>query len=312
MSIETIVIESEDQWLQQRTQDITSTEVSALFGLSPYKTEFELYHEKSNGQAVKIPDNTRMKWGRRFEAPIAQGVAEDQGWNIAKINVYMRDAAARIGSSFDYKIESSSDGPGLLEIKNVDTLQFRKNWLDDEAPEHIELQIQHQMEVSGIKWCALVAMVGGNDPKVILRNYDSDIGRSIRAKVAAFWETVDSGRAPSADYTRDADLVARLHSRSNAGEILDTTNDVEFERLVLEYQTLSVQIDELDAQRKAHKAQLLERIGAAEKVIGPWGSIAAGQVKASQGRLITAEMVGTYQGARSGYRNFKLNMKKEI
>lgn len=312
MSIETIVIESEDQWLQQRTKDITSTEVSALFGLSPYKTEFELYHEKSNGQVVKIPDNTRMKWGRRFEAPIAHGVAEDQGWNIQKMGVYMRDMEARIGSSFDYRIDSSSDGPGLLEIKNVDALQFRKNWLDDEAPEHIELQIQHQMEVSGIKWCALVAMVGGNDPKIILRNYDPDIGRSIRAKVAAFWQMVATGIAPSADYTRDADVVARLHSQSNAGEILDATNDVEIERLVFDYHALGSKIDELEALRKAHKAQLLERIGTAEKVIGPWGSIAAGQVKGSEGKLITAEMVGTYQGARSGYRNFKINMKKEI
>ena len=84
MTIETIQIQSQDQWLAERVKDVTSTEVSALFDLNPYLTQFELYQQKSTGQVVKIPENTRMKWGKRLEAPIALGVAEDEGWDIAK------------------------------------------------------------------------------------------------------------------------------------------------------------------------------------------------------------------------------------
>ena len=146
MTTETIQIESREQWLQERTKDVTSTEVSALYGLSPYKTEFELFHEKRDGLVVNIQSNERMRWGNRLEAAIAHGAAEEMGWQIAKLNVYMRDIDARIGSSFDFEIKSSSQGPGILEIKNVDWLQYQRNWIDDgagniEAPEHIELQI---------------------------------------------------------------------------------------------------------------------------------------------------------------------------
>jgi hypothetical protein len=34
-------------------------------------------------------------------------------------------------------------------------------------------------------------------------------------------------------------------------------------------------------------------------------------VKASDGKLITADMVGTTVGARAAYRGFRLNLKKE-
>jgi putative phage-type endonuclease len=312
MSIESIEITDETTWLEQRLKDITSTEVSALFDLSPYKTAFELYHEKSNGVVVKIPENTRMKWGKRFEAPIAYGVAEDQKWSISKMNVYMRDTDARIGSSFDFRIDSSSDGPGIMEIKNVAELQYKRTWLDGEAPEHIELQIQHQMEVSGLKWTALVAMVGGNDPKIIYRNYDADIGKSIRAKVEAFWQMVETGLAPSADYSKDADIINKLYAQANQGEIFDATGDEEIARLVSQYQRAGKDIDDLEALRKAYRAQLLERIGTAEKVIGPWGSISCGRTKDTPPTLITPEMVGTSYGGRAGFRNFKVNMKKEM
>jgi hypothetical protein len=42
----------------------------------------------------------------------------------SKLDVYMSDLDIRMGSSFDFQIDSSSDGPGIMEIKNVDRLEF--------------------------------------------------------------------------------------------------------------------------------------------------------------------------------------------
>ena len=39
-----------DHWLSLKSEDISSTESAALFGLSPYSSEFELYHEKLSGE----------------------------------------------------------------------------------------------------------------------------------------------------------------------------------------------------------------------------------------------------------------------
>ena len=77
--IETINPENKTAWLALRKLDITSTDDPALFGMSPYKSEYQLYHDKLNGDLVEIEDNARMKWGRRLQDPIGYGIAEDLG-----------------------------------------------------------------------------------------------------------------------------------------------------------------------------------------------------------------------------------------
>jgi putative phage-type endonuclease len=315
MAIETIKIESHEQWLKDRSKDITSTEISALYGLSPYLSEFELYHNKKDNVIVRIQPNERMRWGTRLESAIAYGAAEDQGWDISKLNVYMRDTEARIGSSFDFKINSTANGAGIMEIKNVDRLQYMKSWVDDgegniEAPEHIELQIQHQMEVSGYEWTALVALVGGNEQKIILRNRDREIGKDIRQRVAAFWEQVKNNTAPSPDYSVDAEfIIKQLRAESEPDLVLESNADLD--QLIEQYNFLSASVKSQNALKDSTKAQILERIGKASKVISPLGTISCGAVKGSAGTLITPDMLGTYIGAREGYRSFRFNAKKE-
>ena len=60
-----IEYKTEAEWLKLRESDVTSSDVAALFGESPYTTEFELYHRKKNGLALAWEDNDRAKWGRR-------------------------------------------------------------------------------------------------------------------------------------------------------------------------------------------------------------------------------------------------------
>ena len=314
MATEMIEIKSREQWLKERTKDVTSTEVSALYGLSPYMSEFELYHQKRDGLVVSIEPNERMRWGNRLESAIAHGAAEDQGWDIAPLNVYMRDLDVKIGSSFDFQINSKSDGLGILEIKNVDWLQYRQNWIDDgngniEAPEHIELQIQHQMEVSGYAWTALVALVGGNEQKVVLRNRDKEIGADIRQRVNEFWQRIQNNTPPAADYTMDAEfMIKKLHNKSMDGLIAEA--DAELEDMIKQYVFVSKEASDLEKIKTQYKAQILERIGQASKVMTSFGSLSTGEVKGRSGTTITQDMVGTTIGVTEGYRGFRFYPKK--
>lgn len=313
--IETITYTSEAEWLALRLRDVTSTDVAALFGLSPYKTPFELYHEKGSGEAVAFHVNERMKWGTRLESAIANGVAEDQGWTVEPFKVYIRDPEARMGSSFDFQVHHPEHGRGIMEIKNVDGLVYRRSWKDDgagniEAPEHIELQVQHQMEVAGVEWCAIVALVGGNEAKLAFRRRDPAVGRAIRRRVDLFWKQVAMGDAPPADYTRDAELIAQLYSQVEQGTVYDAWTDAEIQSLVLDYK--QARNDEAAATDRATaaKAKILERVKTAEKIVGTFGSISLGRTKDSPPTLITAEMVGKTYGGRKGYRQFNPSWKE--
>ena len=315
MTIETIPVTDEQAWLEQRLKDVTSTEVSALFGLSPYLSEFELFHQKRDQVVVRLEENERMKWGKRLESIIAHGAAQDQGWDISKMDVYMRDVEARMGSSFDFQINSKSDGVGILEIKNVDGIQYARNWIDDgqgniEAPEHIELQVQHQMEVANVNWCAIVALVGGNTQKVVFRNRDRDVGHALRSKVANFWDRVSLNKPPSPDYTMDAEFIIK-QLRNHADEGLAIEANPMLEDMIKQYNFVAKEAGDLLKIKEQKKAEILEMIGTASKIVTSFGSMSTGMTKESQGTLVTPAMVGTYIGGRAGYRNFRFNPKKE-
>lgn len=313
-NIVTIPVTDIDSWLQNRLLDVTSTEVSALYDLSPYKTEYELYHEKKNGEIVRIEENERMTWGKRLEASIANGAAETMGWDIDKLDVYIRNPETRLGSSFDYQINSSSDGTGILEVKNVDGAVYRRNWNDDgagniEAPEHIELQIQHQMEVADVSWCAIVALVGGNTQKVIFRNRDREIGKDLVKKVGAFWAKVDAGTPPSADYEKDAEFIIKtLRNQAEAGLVAQA--DPDLDELIKGYAFASQEASSMAKVKDSYKAQILERVGEASKVLSGLGTISCGMSKPSEGTLVTQDMVGTYLNPRKGYRMFRFTKNK--
>ena len=201
MTVEIIPFTTEAAWLEARKQDVTSTESAALFGMSPYMTHFDLWHRKRFGLVPAFKTNERMKWGNRLEAAIAHGIADEKGWEIKPMKDYMRDPDLRLGSSFDFVITSLGE-PVHLEIKNVDYLAFRDGWIehDDgsmEAPEHIEMQVQHQMAVSGFKRAYIGAFVGGNRFELIERERDEAVIAAIKSMTKLFWESVEEGKEPS-------------------------------------------------------------------------------------------------------------------
>jgi len=146
VSRDTIKIQDEAQWLALRREDITSTMVPALFGLSPYTTIFELYQAKANGLEMEFKSNARVEKGNRMEAYAAQEIAHATGWTVEPFKDYVRIPGERMGSSFDCIATKPDGSRGILEIKAVDFFRHRDLWVDGEAPEHIEIQLQHQLE----------------------------------------------------------------------------------------------------------------------------------------------------------------------
>jgi putative phage-type endonuclease len=314
MPTETIIPRDHEHWLALRRQDVTSTESAALFGMSPYVTRFDLWHRKRSGEAPAFASNERMLWGNRLEAAIAQGLAEQHGWKVNPFKTYMRDADLRMGSSFDFMISREDGGADILEIKNVDYLAYRDGWIehDDgtiEAPEHIEMQVQHQLAVSGFSRAYIGALIGGNRAVLIERQRDEDVIRAIRAAVAEFWRSVDAGEEPDPVMPQDAAAVIRLNAYAEPGKILDASTRPEIAEAVECYRIACAEADRADEAKQIAKAELLAAIGDAERVLLPGLSISAGMVADNPGTLITPEMVGTYTGARRGYRNLRVSVK---
>ena len=295
MNRQTILPANEQEWLILRIEDLTSTDMAALFSISPYLTNFELWHRKKDKIIIELEPTERMVWGNRLQDSIAFGIAEERNWEVERMKAYMRLPEVRLGSSFDFRILSG----GLLEIKNVDSLAFQRGWLLDgdnlEAPPHIELQVQHQLLVSGEQLAFIGALVGGNRLILIKREPDPAIHEAIQEKAADFWMSIDASKEPQPDFERDAKFIASLYKYASPGKLLDATNNPELDAMVQQYVSLGKNLKEIESARDAAKAKLLMKIGEAEKVTGESWTISAG-------------LVGPAHIAydRAGYRSFKV------
>lgn len=306
---------TEEAWRAERSKDLTSTDIAALFGVSPYRTAFELYHVKHGNIAESTEENERTRWGKRLQDAIAQGVASEQGWAHRRMDEYVRDPELHIASSFDFRRLSAytladmvraeeledwylkdAESDVLIEVKNVDSLAFRNGWVTTdfglEAPAHIELQMQHQLGVSGLREGYIAALVGGNRVELLRREFDAVIWQRILDLAAWFWSLK---QAPAPDYARDYEVISRLHGYSCAGKVIEATPEVA--TLMAEYRAAAADYSDAERRKKVAKAKILERIGEAERVESPEFVISAKQVQPCE--------IAAY--TRDGFRGFRIN-----
>lgn len=297
MKTQTITPRDKQHWLELRKPLITSTEVAALFGLSPWVTEYELWHRKHDNLEIEFEPNERMLWGTRLEAAIAAGVAEDEKLSIRKMDEFIFDPEKRLGASFDYAIGED----GILEIKNVDSLIFKDGWIvsDDnvEAPVHIEIQVQTQLLVSGRKYVKIAPLIGGNKVVLIHREPDPTVIKAIEERVAAFWDSIRRNDPPKPDFIKDAEFISKLYKYAEPGKVIVGTPRMG--EMVLEYKRLGAIAKKADEEKDGVKAELLTMIGDAEKVQG-------------EGFSISASMIGPahVEYDRKPFRDFRTYIKK--
>lgn len=301
--VETIYPKNDEHWHSLRAKDVTSTEIAALFNLSPYMTKFELWHRHRDLSIVDIAQNERMIWGTRLQSAIAAGIAADNGWSCRPKPEYMRDPDLRIGASFDFEV-STPMGRGLLEVKNIDSMAFRDGWLDSdsgvEAPPHIELQVQHQMAVSGFDFAYIGALVGGNRVVLIHREATPSIINRIHAVVAEHWASVEANEPPLPDFARDSEFISKLYGYAEKDRLFDARGDKTIAALAADYRAANEEIKILDGRKSEIKARLLEVMGPAEKLLGDGFSISASMTEPTR--------VEAFE--RKGFRNFRCNFKK--
>lgn len=308
MNRELIKIQNEAHWLDLRRDDITSTMVPALFGLSPYTTKFELYHAKDSGTEVPFKSNNRVESGHRMEQYAAQEVAEAMGWKVEPFKDYMRIPGERMGSSFDCEATKPDGSKGILEIKAVDYFIHKDKWVDDQAPEHIEVQLQHQLECADrYEWGAIAAFTGIYDFHLYERDRDRDFGAALRKAVASFWSDVDNKREPEPDFARDLDIITLLHKGAD-GEKLDKTEDAEFQQLLARFDRWNETKKEAEKEAKKAKAEIHHILQGATGAFTDKYRVTAGYTKDNPGR---AAEPGEIIGAKQGYRQCLLKELKK-
>jgi predicted phage-related endonuclease len=264
MPIERRIITSINEWLAWRRNDVTASVVGALFGVHEYKTIFELWNDVT-GTTPPRAENKLMRRGRKWERTVADVVMEEHpDWKLRKANVYLRDPRLRLGATPDYFLTLPNGQRGVLQIKVINPMSFRRRWSETTAPQWIVLQTLVEMMLSKATFGVIAAMEvdGYNDD---VHYYDvprhAAAERRIRETVAAFWRTVESGAIPKPDYNRDGALLAAMHPHAKPGAVIDLRHDNRMPQILDERAKLKAELDAKKAALAALDTEIKQKLG---------------------------------------------------
>lgn len=170
-----------------------------------------------------------MLWGKRLEPAIAAGVAEDMRWKIAPSKVYhTHPTIAGMGCTLDFDILDHEHGPGILEIKLVhEYATWMNDWSEVRAPAYYEVQVQHQLAVTGCTWAVIACFIGQTSTvKLYERRPDAKVIAQVEQRVADFWASIKADRAPDPFGTADEiDVIKALHPVRDPRKVIEISDD---------------------------------------------------------------------------------------
>lgn len=207
-----IIIDNADhaEWLKSRTYGIGGSDASAIVGMNPYKTNIELFEEKTGRRIPEdISGKSYVKYGNDAEPLIRSlfGLDYPEYEIFYHENRILRNKAYPfLQASLDGELVDENGRKGILEIKTSNILQSMQyeKW-KDRIPDNYYIQVLHYLLVTGYEFVVLRAHLiseWGRDKRTTVKHYfiersevEDDLRMLLREE-KRFWEYVESGRKP--------------------------------------------------------------------------------------------------------------------
>ncbi|MDU7339346.1 MAG: YqaJ viral recombinase family protein [Clostridium sp.] len=202
-----------NDWIKARRNGIGASEAAAVVGLSPYKSNTDLWEEKTgNRTAPDISNKPYILYGKEAEKHLRALFSLD----FPQYQVYY-DEFGMIRNNLDCPFafatldgeltETSTGKKGVLEIKTTEIMRSGQwdEW-NNKIPQHYYIQVIHQLLATGYDFAVLKAQIKYRKDGVLtvaIRHYliervevESDI-QWLAEREKAFWKCVIEQKRPS-------------------------------------------------------------------------------------------------------------------
>jgi len=207
---------TEADWQEYRRnqQGIGGSDVAVILNLSPYKTAFALWLEKTGQTQAKPVQNEFVEWGNILEPVIREKFRRETGFEV-KENPYVMQH-----DDFDFMV-ANIDGEcfdpeigewGILEIKT--TSERNKGEWADGPPNHYHLQIQHYLIVMNYSYAYVAVLIGGNHFKYFKIMRDDYVIDKIISAEMEFTQLVKEKIPPEITHA-DSEALAEAYPEDN-------------------------------------------------------------------------------------------------
>ena len=224
---------SREQWLKVRQGGIGSSDAAAAVGLNPYKSPLELWMEKT-GRDEGLPktdpndETSPMYWGTLLESIVASHYTRRTGYKVRRINAVLQHPEEYwMRANIDRAVSGAPDVQ-LLECKTAG-LHGARLWKDG-VPEYVQLQVMHQLAVTGKQAADVAVLICGQELQVHRIERDETLIERLIELERQFWRYVELDEAPPADGSDSADVALRCLYPQDSGQTLELSQELELTR----------------------------------------------------------------------------------
>jgi len=304
-----------EDWLAVRKRGIGSSDAAAAVGLNPYKSQLELWLEKT-GRDDNLPktdphdETSPTYWGNLLEPIVAAHYSRRTGHKVRRINAVLQHPHPSLLwmlANIDREVVGS-DEVQILECKTAG-LNGARLWRDG-VPEYVQLQVQHQLAVTGKASADVAVLLGGQELEIHRIPRDEGlIGRLIQLE-RHFWQYVETDTPPPADGSESAELALRCLYPQDSGQTVDFSQDVTLSATFTDLVQVRLSLADLETQEAKLKQALLQAMGEASKAVFETGTVTWKKAKDSQvldtKRLLQEQptLLAQYSTIKTGSRRF--------
>jgi len=238
-------------WHEAREDSIGGSEVSTIMGLNPYESAYALWAKKTGKIPSLIEENWAIRFGKAFESPIlGLWSQEHPEYEVFTTGTYQDALLPFRHANPDALARHRKTGEWIVvEVKTA-----RSTW--DSVPTGYVAQVQHYMDILGLKQAAIVAVAGMTWYDTWVTRDDFEI-EAQRQRVAEFYTMMMSDQRPAWDGSESTYEAVRYQHPDIVNE------EVEIEAL-FELSNLQAAYDKANNELREAKSQVLNAMGNAK------------------------------------------------
>ena len=253
-----------------RKQGIGSSDAAAAVGLNPYKSQLELWLEKT-GRDTSLPkldpqdEESPAYWGNILEPIVATHYTKRSGHRVRRINAVLQHPDPKLPwmlANIDREVIGADDVQ-ILECKTAG-INGARLWKEG-VPEYVQLQVMHQLAVTGKQAADVAVLLGGQHLEIHRIERDESMIARLVDLERLFWDYVVSDTPPPVDGTASAEAALRCLYPEDNGQTLDFSQHTELASTYLELKAIRQSIAQQETREAQLKQVLQQAMGAATR-----------------------------------------------
>ena len=306
-----------DEWLEVRKTGIGSSDAAAAVGLNPHQSQLELWMIKT-GRDATLPrtdpndEESPMYWGNILEPIVAAHYTRRTGNRVRKINAVLQHPDPNMAwmlANIDREVIGASDVQ-ILECKTAG-INGARLWKDG-VPEYVQLQVHHQLAVTGKQAADVAVLLGGQHLEIHRIERDEVLIKNLIQLEREFWHFVETDTPPPANGSESADRALRCLYPQDSGSTIDFSEDRTLSATFADLVALRESIAEQEKEEAQLTQRLQQAIGSASGAVFETGNVTWKKAKDSVVLDVATllkdqpDLIKRYPLVRSGSRRFLL------